>query len=65
MIPVEDGDDGKMKNWREDSIGVIPWTLQEMMMTIGWRQHEWNNDNIQEVKTPKTTSLSEQGGLPC
>ena len=32
MIPPEDGDDEKMKNWREDYIGVIPQTLQEKMM---------------------------------
>ena len=29
MIPLEDNNDEKMKNWREDYIGVIPWTLQE------------------------------------
>ena len=63
MIPLEADDDGTVKiNWREDYIGVIPQTLQEKMTTIRWRQHEWNKDNIQNMKTPNTTSLPGQGG---
>ena len=49
-------------NGREDYTGVIPQTLQEEMMTMRWWQNKQITDDIWDVKTPKTTSLSGQVG---
>ena len=62
MIPLEGDNDEGMKNGREDCISVLPQTLQDKMTTMRCRQNERNNDNIWDMKTLKTTSLSGQGG---
>ena len=49
------------EDWRRDYIGIIPWTLQEEMVTMRWKQNELITNDIQCVKMPKTTGLSEQG----
>ena len=52
-----------MKNWREDYTGVIPnEPYKKMMMTMRRRQNKLITNNIQDMKTPKSTSLSGQGG---
>ena len=49
-------------NGREHYTGVIPWTLQEEMVTMRWQQNKRIIGDIWDVKTPKIRSLEGQVG---
>ena len=51
-----------MKNWREDYPSVIPHEPYKKMMTMRRRRNELITNDIWDMKTPKNTSLSGQGG---